>query len=170
MGKLNENQRATVGSNCVSAAVANKNKNNVIVYCNDKNAGLAVKGALSAAYPSYEFSKEEVGDGLSTWEWVTNIATLGGWALTSGLTNTWKVFTVKTRTNANASKLVAEINSCIAEYAGYGGEDYEPEYDPEGQYNGGNGTGSGYKKKDYTAYVVIGVAVSLILLLLLWKK
>lgn len=172
MGKLNQEQRQIVGAGCVSAAVANKNKNNVIVYCNDKNAGLAVKGALSAAYPSYEFSIEEVGNGMSTWEWVTNIATGGAWALTSGLTNTWKVFTVKTKSTYNASQLVKEINSCIAEY-NYGGvdpENYGGGDDPYTPYNGGSGTGSGTQKKDYTTYIIIGAALAVIVLLLLWKK
>lgn len=168
MGKLNQSQRQIVGENCVSASVANKKKNNVVVYCKDKDAGLRVKGVLSAAYPGYDFSKEEVGNGMSTWEWVTSIATLGGYNLTTGALNTWKVFTVKTHSKYNASELVKEIMDCIAEYTGYSDVD-SSDYSGQGGGNEPRVVDTIKQSSGLNTYIIIGAA-AIIIALLIWDR
>ena len=168
MGKLNNSQRKIVGTNCISASRKNSADKQVVVYTTGKNAGLAVKGAISAAYPSYKFYKaESIGANL-TGQILFGIFTWGAGNAIQAASQTWKNFTVKTTSSEEAKNLVKEIDSCIAQYGGYAEEMDEPVYSGGDEESPG-GTGGSTKAKNWTTYIVIGAA-AVVILLLLWDR
>lgn len=162
---LNKAQRERVGENCISAQIKNNNKKQVIVYTSGKDAGLAVKGALAAAYPSYKFYKAENRALNTTGQILFGIFTLGAGNAVQALSQTWKNFTVDTKSKDNAEKLVKEIDSCITEYGGYGAGSSDS-FDYTSTDSGEDSAGA----KDYTTYIIIGVAAAIIIALLLWNQ
>lgn len=168
MGKLNKEQRQRVGELCISAAVQNGNRKNVTVYTSSNEAGLAVVGVLSAAYPSFKFYKAENRTANTFGHIIGAVVTLGASNLVQAGMQTWKNFTVKTASNAEAQNLVKEINECIQEQQGYypytGGGNDDPYYPPS---NGVDDNGV-EKTVDWLTYIVIGVAV-VIIALLIWN-
>lgn len=165
MGKLNNEQRKTVGEYCQSAARKNNNKKQIVVYTSSNDAGLKVKGAISAAYPSYKFYKAENRALNTTGQVLLGIFTLGAGNAVQGFSQTWKNFTVQTPSSTDAENLVKEIDACIAQYGSglsYTGSD-------GGVYDvTTTGTGAS-TSKDWITYLVIGAALVAIILLL-WKR
>lgn len=167
MGKLNSEQREKVGSNCISAQVNNSNKKQVVVYCTDKSAGLAVKGAIAAAYPSYKFYKAENIALNTAGHLILGVFTLGASSAVQAASQTWKNFSVMTGSADNAKKLVQEIDSCINEYGGY--SEGAGNYDGGNDYNGNNASGGKGISKT-TIYVIAGVLVAVVLAIVLTRK
>lgn len=171
MGKLNQSQREIVGSNCISAAVKNNARSQLVVYTTGKQAGLAVKGALSSAYPNYKFYAAENQAGYTAGQVLLGIFTLGAGNAVQAASQTWKNFSVKTGSNAQASALVQEINDCIYEYQGIVPD--TTNYVDDEATPGGSSVGSSVltssNKTNTITYAVIG-AVAVIILLLLWDR
>ena len=167
MGKLNQSQRQVVGSNCVSASVKNNSRKQLVVYTTGNQAGIAVKGALSSAYPKYKFYKAENRAEYTAGQVLLGIFTLGAGNAVQSFSQTWKNFTVVTESNAQASALVQEINDCIYEYQGIVPD--TTTYVDDDVTSGGSSGGASSNKINTITYAVIGAAV-VIILLLLWNR
>ena len=169
MGKLNSEQRKKVGENCISVSRKNSAPKQVIVYTSSNAAGLAVKSAISAAYPSYKFYKAESIGANVTGQVLFGIFTLGAGNLVQGLSQTWKNFTVKTGSDKEAADLVQEIESCINEYGDYGSV-YEPEVTNDYPNTSTTTTSTGNSiLGGNSTYIIIGAA-AIIILLILWNS
>lgn len=165
--KFNEAQREVIGTNCIAAIRYPGVKTRVAVYCGSDSAGAAVAGTIQSTYPSYKlYMAEDQGlsvaghilMGIFTWG-AGNLAMLAG--------QTWKNFTVETKSLNDSEKLVEEIGSCIDEYGGY--EETSGLGTPDIPSIGTGGSG-GTKAKNTTIYLIAGVVIAVVLAMVLTRK
>ena len=158
MGKLNQSQRAVVGSYTRAAIVKPSAKRQVSVSCISKEAGEEVAGAIQAAYPKYKLYKTQNMFGSAIGYIATGI--LGPIGTAGQLaTDNWKAFTVRCTTQKDAQKLAQEIESCIEEYGGGGNVDIGDDGDED--------IGPGIEK---STIIVIAVAVVAIVAVIIFTR
>ena len=162
MAKFTTYQREIVGSNCTAAVINSGNKKKVTVFCPSAEAGKQVAGTIQAAYPSSKVYKSE-----NVFESILTHIALGSFGpvgTAAGIaTETWKNFTVNTKSQSAAKKLVTEINSCISDYGAAGVADYSG----LGAYDD-NSTGGGIGKT--TIYLVVGAVLVVVLAIVFTRK
>ena len=155
--------RKTVGLYVKSAQVQSGAPRQVQITCKDKSKGEAVKGAIAACQPQWDYYRAD-----TFWNNALSWGVLPGGS-NMGLLGDWETFRVRCGTRAEAKDLVADIGDCMDEYGGYienlrpGDNDAPvntpdvPDPDPDDDKE---------KAIDWTTYIIIGAAVVAIIILL----